>query len=300
MELWIPITIAAAFSQNLRSALQKSLKGRLSTGGAAYSRFCYAVPFALLYLAALVHFTGVELPAINGRFIAFGALGGLCQILATFLLVHLFSLRNFAVGNAYSKTETLQTAIVGVVILGDPVTAGVALAIGVSLAGVIALSVGKGQLDTRSLLTGLTDRATLIGVFSGTMFGLSAVSYRAASLSLGGPDAITQAAFTLACVTVFQTVVMGSWLAAREPGQLTEVSRAWRVAVLVGLSGMIASACWFTAMTLENAAHVRALGQIELVFTFIASTLFFRERSNKVEIVGIALIVGGILMLVLQ
>lgn len=300
MELWIPITIAAAFSQNLRSALQKSLKGRLSTGGAAYSRFCFAVPFALLYLAALVLFTGVELPAINARFMAFGALGGICQILATFLLVHLFSLRNFAVGNAYSKTETLQTAIVGVVILGDPVTAGVALAIGVSLAGVLALSVGKGQLDTRSLLTGLTDRATMIGVFSGTMFGLSAVSYRAASLSLGGPDAITQAAFTLACVTVFQTVVMGGWLAAREPGQLTEVSRAWRIAVLVGLSGMVASACWFTAMTLENAAHVRALGQIELVFTFIASTLFFRERSNKVEVVGIVLIIGGILMLVLH
>ena len=54
MELWIPITIAAAFMQNLRSALQKYLKGRLSTGGATYSRFFYAVPFAWLYLAALV------------------------------------------------------------------------------------------------------------------------------------------------------------------------------------------------------------------------------------------------------
>jgi len=33
LELWIPITIAAAFFQNLRSALQKHLKGRLSTAG---------------------------------------------------------------------------------------------------------------------------------------------------------------------------------------------------------------------------------------------------------------------------
>ena len=53
-------------------------------------------------------------------------------------------------------------------------------------------------------------------------------------------------------------------------------------------------------MTLQNAAYVRALGQIELVFTFIASTLFFREKSNAIEIFGIVLIVSGILMLVLQ
>ena len=53
MELWIPITILAAFSQNLRSALQKHLKSRLSTAGATYVRFFYAVPFALIYLAIL-------------------------------------------------------------------------------------------------------------------------------------------------------------------------------------------------------------------------------------------------------
>ena len=39
MELWIPLAIAAAFFQNIRSALQKHLKGRLSTLGAAYVRF---------------------------------------------------------------------------------------------------------------------------------------------------------------------------------------------------------------------------------------------------------------------
>ncbi len=39
MELWIPLTIAAAFFQNIRSAMQKHLKGKLSTLGAAYVRF---------------------------------------------------------------------------------------------------------------------------------------------------------------------------------------------------------------------------------------------------------------------
>ena len=63
LELWIPITVAAAFFQNLRSALQKHLKGRLSTAGATYSRFCYAVPFAIAYVAGLAASVG---PGKNG------------------------------------------------------------------------------------------------------------------------------------------------------------------------------------------------------------------------------------------
>ena len=38
MELWIPITIAAAFLQNLRSAGQKHLKSVMGTSGATFVR----------------------------------------------------------------------------------------------------------------------------------------------------------------------------------------------------------------------------------------------------------------------
>ena len=300
MELWIPVTIAAAFMQNLRSALQKYLKGRLSTGGATYSRFLYAAPCALLYVSGLHLFADLPLPTPNARFAFFGAAGGIAQILGTYLLVHLFSLRNFAVGNAYSKTETVQTALVGIIILGDPITAGVGVAILIALVGVMALSVSTGQVTVRSLISGWTERSALIGIFSGTMFGLSAVCYRAASLSLGGEGFIMQAGFTLACVTVFQALLMGYYLKRKEAGQFMDVLRAWRIAGLVGICGMLGSAGWFTAMTIQNAAHVRALGQIELVFTFIASTVFFGERPNRIEIAGIILIIGGIVTLLLQ
>ena len=299
MELWIPITLCAAFCQNLRSALQKHLKARLSTSGAAFSRFCYAFPLAIVYVAVLVGVLGHELPRPNATFAAFALVGGAAQIFATALLVHLFSYRNFAVGTAYSKTETVQTALFGIVILGDPLSAAAAIAIGVSLAGVLAISVAKGALGLRALALGWTERTALIGIASGALFGISAVSYRAASLSLGGDGFLVQAGFTLACVTVAQTLGMGLYIHLREPGQLAAVLRAWRVAALVGVSGGIASACWFTAMTIQNAAYVRALGQVELVFTFVASTLFFRERSNLVEVTGIALVILGILILLL-
>ena len=299
MELWVPVTLAAAFMQNLRSALQKHLKERLSTAGATFCRFVYAVPLALAYVALLGEGFGFEWPEPNPRFALFAMLGGLTQITATALLVYLFSLRNFAVGTTYSKTETVQTAIFGLVILGEPVSSLAAVAIVISLVGVMSISVAKSHLTLRNLLLGWTGRAAFIGILSGTFFGLSAVSYRAAALSLGGEGFLMQAAFTLACVVVFQTAVMAVWIRVREPGELTRVFRGWRVASLVGVAGMIGSVGWFTAMTLENAAYVRAVGQVELVFTFIASYFFFRERSTPLEIAGILLIVAGIVILLL-
>jgi len=299
MELWIPITLAAAFMQNLRSALQKHLKGRLSTAGATFCRFVYAVPLAIAYVALLGEGFGFEWPTPNPRFVVFAMLGGITQITATALLVHLFSLRNFAVGTTYSKTETVQAAVFGVVILGEAVSMAAALAIGISLVGVMCISVAKTRLTFANLLLGWTGRAALIGILSGTFFGLSAVAYRAASLSLGGEGFLMQAAFTLACVLVFQTAVMTIWIRRREPGELTRVAREWRLASLVGVSGMLGSAGWFTAMTLENVAYVRALGQVELVFTFAASYFFFRERSTALEVAGIALTVAGIVILLL-
>jgi drug/metabolite transporter (DMT)-like permease len=52
-------------------------------------------------------------------------------------------------------------------------------------------------------------------------------------------------------------------------------------------------------MTLQNAAYVRALGQIELVFTFLAAHLIFRESSTRLEVTGVVLVIGGILILLL-
>ena len=297
IELWIPITILAAFSQNLRSALQKHLKSRLSTVGATYVRFFYAVPFAFLYLFILNQFFYLPLPEPNANFIIFGIIGGGTQIIATALLVYLFSFRNFAVGTAYSKTETAQTAVFGLIILGDPLTPGAIIGIMISLVGVMAISTARQENGLKNIIQSLSQKTALIGLASGAMFGMSAISYRAASLSLGGGGVVIQAAYTLACVTVFQTLIMTVYLQVKEKGEVINVIKNWRVAILVGLSGMIGSACWFTAMTLQNAAYVRALGQIELVFTFIASYIFFKEKTNGTELFGILALVVGILVL---
>ena len=64
--------------------------------------------------------------------------------------------------------------------------------------------------------------------------------------------------------------------------------------------GCAASIFWFMAFTRTHAAYVRALGQIELIFTFLASVFFFRERVSRTEVIGVILLSGAIVLLVLE
>ncbi|MCK5502936.1 MAG: EamA/RhaT family transporter, partial [Tritonibacter mobilis] len=123
MPLWIPVTLAAASFQTVRFMLQKVLSSvTLSAAGATFSRFVYSAPLILLLLWAYVAATGAELPALSAQFWGFATIGGLSQILATVCVVALFKERNFAVGITFKKTEVIQTAIVGLVVLGDEVS----------------------------------------------------------------------------------------------------------------------------------------------------------------------------------
>ena len=220
-------------------------------------------------------------------------LGGVSQITATALLVHLFGLRNFAVGTTFSKTETVQAALFGVVVLSDAITPMAGVALLVSLAGVAMISSVDG------LRGGVFNRGALIGIASGTAFAVSGISYRGASLSLGSGDFLIRATFTLACVLVFQTVIMAVWLAWKDSAQIGRVLKSWRVSALVGIAGGLASLGWFSAMTLQNAAYVKAVGQVELLFSFAVSVLVFKERSSGREVGGIILVSLGILLLLL-
>ncbi|MFP1630097.1 EamA family transporter [Zhengella sp. ZM62] len=303
MEAWIVITIAAAFIQNIRSSLQKHLKGAMGTTGATFVRFGFGAPFALVFLLATLQFSSLPLPAPNTGFAVWVVVGALSQIAAQALLVQMFSLRNFAVGSAYSRTEPAQAAVFGLIFLGDRVSPGALVAICVSVAGVMLISVARGPVTARALVASVFTRTAAIGLASGTMFGIAAVAYRAASLSLAQtmavPDYFVQAACVLVVAILLQTVLMLGWMLWRDRAELGRIRAAWRMSALTGLAGATASFLWFAAMTLEQAAVVKALGQVEMLFIFASTVFVFREHMNRLEVAGCAMIVAGIVMLVL-
>jgi drug/metabolite transporter (DMT)-like permease len=280
--------------QSLRSAVQRHLIGLLSTNGATFTRFAYGLPLAILYILLLTEGLGSAWPAPRQDFWIWTVTGSLTQILATSLLLLVFRWKNFAVGVAYSKTEVVQAALFGLVFLGEHVTWLGALAILLGTVGVMLFSLKKDAHPLRAFLTGWLERPALLGLLSAALFGVSAVGFRAGSLSLGHESPIVAAAFTLACSAAIQTAVMAVYLRLAEPGQLSKVWRAWRLASLSGLTGIVGSAGWFTAMTLQQVAYVRTLGLIEMLFTFAIAALFFKEHPRRAEILGIALLVSAI------
>ncbi len=293
MSLWIWVTLFAGVVQTLRFMLQKRLKGiGLSTGGATFSRFLFGAPLAALGAVLVVQSTGETVPPLTLAFFAYAVAGGAAQVVATFLTVALFSLRNFAVGVAFTKTETVQVALFSWLVLGEAVGLWAMVAIGVGVIGVVLLV--RGAAGTR-----FDRRAALYGIAAGALFGVSAIGYRGATGELMPMGFVARALVALSLVTLMQSIGMAIYLRLRERGELGRVLGAWRKTVWVGVTGVLGSAGWFAAFALQNAALVRAVGQVEIVFTLMVSALVFKERLSGRELLGIALVVASLVMIVL-
>ena len=287
------MTLFAAGVQTLRFMLQKHLAGaRLSVGGATFSRFLFGFPLAALVAVSFLSMTATPWPHLSAAFWGFVLAGGAAQVAATFLTVALFSMRNFAVGVAFTKTETVQVALFSAVILGEWVGPLGWIGILIGMVGVLLLTKQPGAAR-------LNLRAVVYGIGAGALFGLSSIFYRGATLELQPLEFFARAIVALACATFAQSIGMGIYLRLREPGELRRVIAAWRSTVLVGIAGVLGSAGWFTAFSMQNAAFVRALGQVEIVFTLLASVLVFHERLHRREAIGIALVVGSLVVVVL-
>src|SRR6202012_1616508 len=147
---WIPVTLGAALAQTLRNAAQRSLTGDLGALGATLVRFLYGLPFAVIWVAVawrrFAH--GGPWPAINVSFLMWTVVAALSQIAATALLLRNMEERNFAIGVAYSKSEIVQVAIFGLVLLGDRVSPIAIVSIVVASLAVVLLSLPS---ENRSL-----------------------------------------------------------------------------------------------------------------------------------------------------
>lgn len=128
-------------------------------------------------------------------------------------------------------------------------------------------------------------------------FGMAAVGYRGAALSLAMPSVVFAAAESLVWAQTFQTILLGGYLAWRSAAVAIEVMRAWRVSLLAGAMGAIGSASWFTAMAMQLVARLRTLGLVELYFGYISRRVF-GERLGGAELVGLVLLAFGLIGIV--
>ena len=288
--LWAVFTIIAAAAQTVRNATQRELTTSLGTAGATHVRFLFGLPFALVLLLVVLIASGVALPSPPPIYWPWVLQGAIAQIAATALMLAAMSDRSFVVVYAYIKTEPVQVALFGLILLGDPLTLPMAAAILVATTGVVLMALKPG--------TSLDMRATLLGLAAGGMFALSAVGFRGAILSLNLPSYLMAATFTLVIGLVIQCVLLSAWLWLREPAVLTAIVRHWRPSLLAGFLGALASQFWFLAFALATAASVRTLALVEVLFAQAISSFVFGQATTPREGIGIVLIVIGVAALV--
>lgn len=292
MSAWIGFTLLAALMQSVRTAGQKQLSSSVSPMSSTLIRYVFGLPFALAYLVFVCRLdTGSLLSQALAKptFLLYATLAGLAQIAATFLLIKVFSFRNFTVGTSFAKTEAIQAAVLGTLLFSTSLSAVGWLAVAVGFLGIFIVSFPARTQRWEP-------QTILLGTLSGTAFALTSLWLREASLSLQLP-VLHSAAITLVYMVTLQSLVCLLYTQWREPEQFKAIGQKAGLAGFVGLTSALGSIGWFTAMTYENPALVKSLGQVEFIFTWLITLFYFKERVSARELTGVVAILASVLLI---
>jgi drug/metabolite transporter (DMT)-like permease len=290
--LWAVFTIIAAGGQTVRNAMQRSLTATLGTVGATQVRFLFGFPFSILFLLGVCTVLGRAPPVPKAVYWLWVLEGAAAQFAATALMLAAMGERSFVVTIAYIKTEPIQVALFGFLLLGDHVTLPMALAIVIATAGVIVMSVRPGAMSGG-------EKPTVLGLVSGGLFGLSAIGFRGAILNLHDPNFVMAATFTLTMGLAVQSVMLTIYLYFRDRAVMMAIFKAWRPSLFAGFMGAASSQFWYLAFAIATAASVRTLALVEVLFAQGVSYFVFKQPTTPREGLGIVLIVAGVVLLLL-
>ncbi len=288
--IWLPATLFAGMFQAWRTAVQQRVRADLSLNAAGLVRYLYGLPVGCLMLVLYLQVRGVSVPALGATYLPYAALGGLAQLLATNLLLMAFGYRNYVVGTAYAKTEAVQGALLAMITLGEllsPVTwAGIAIGV----AGVMVISSG----GARFKFADIVQPAALCGLGAGFLFALTSIFVKSSTFAVETHDKVLAALTVLVAVQACQLLMQGSYVVLRERQEVRQIFRTWRVSGQVGVLAALGSACWFTGFATAPVALVRAVGQVEVIFTLGFGHFYLREPLKRSEIVGLLLVGSGV------
>lgn len=291
--MWIVITLAAATFQILRTSRQHQLRSVLSTTAAGFVRYAYGAPLAVVLSIVLFGALGRDVPGVPASFWPSLLVGALGQIAGTVALLQSFRVRDFAIGTVYSKSEVLFVAALG--------------AIGFETAlrpagwiGAVLVTAGVAWLASAGSLTSLLrragDPAALLGMAAGAGFAAASLGIGSASRSLTDAPSFDRAVLTLTALLVVQTLLNVGWFVATDPTEITRTVAAWRPAIPVGVLSLLGSVGWAWAFTLESAAKVRTLGQVELIIAFAIARVTLGERHTRADHLASGLVLIGVVL----
>ncbi|MGB1198572.1 MAG: EamA family transporter [Thalassotalea sp.] len=293
MEIWVAFTLLAAFMQAIRTAGQKKLSVHLNAMATTGVRYLYALPFAILYLLFLVEYRQQSIPALNNDFLQYALIASVMQILGTACLVAAFNYRNFAVATSLAKTEAIQVAVIGALVFSASMSLLGWVSVIIGVVGVIILS--KVKFTVKDLFQ---NPGAGYGLASGLGLAITTLLIRESSLALN-TDLMISAAVTLVFMITVQSIISVMYVAMQDKKQLLLMFIHWRLCLFVGVTSVLGSIGWFTGASYQNAAYVKALGQVEFFITLFLTYRIFKEKIAMKEYLGMALVIASVVILLI-
>jgi len=297
LEIWVYFTLLAAFMQAVRTAGQKQLSVKLNSMATTGVRYIFALPLSWAYLWWMLDFRDVEVPVLNNDFLQYSLIACITQIWGTACLVAAFRYRNFAVATSLAKTEAILVAVVGALIFGISLSglgwfSGVVGVFGVFLVSKVKFNLRDIVADSQSFI------GIAFGLAAGLGLAITTLLIRESSLALN-TDLMVSAAVTLVFMVTVQSLISLIYVIIQDKSQLPLMFKHWRLCLFVGITSLLGSIGWFTAASYQNAAYVKALGQVEFFITLALTYRVFKETITVKEYLGMILIVLSVFILLL-
>jgi len=294
---WIYFTLLAATMQAVRTAGQKQLSGKLNAMATTAVRYVYALPFSWAYVWWILNYRDVSVPTLNNDFLFYALIACITQIIGTACLVAAFRYKNFAVATSLAKTEAIQVAIVGALLFAAPLSVMGWFSVVVGVVGVFFVS--KIKFNLRNVLAGSDAMAGLsFGLAAGLGLAITTLLIRESSLALN-TDLVVSASITLVFMITVQSFISIIYVYFEDKKQLKLMLTHWRLCLFVGVTSVLGSIGWFTGASLQTAAYVKALGQVEFFITLALTYRLFKEKITTIEYIGMLLIILSVVILLL-
>ncbi len=294
---WIICTIAATLLQTFRNLEQKNLHKKLDVLTVSWSRFILPLPFAVataIYTSSFAH----------RQFIIYCLITAIFQVSGNIALLQTIKSKNFSIGVAFYKTETIQTLIIGFLLFNETISFLGCMLIIMASVGVVMMSSLNFTGGLKNFTKSLNDKVVIYGVVTGLCFSISAfnLKFSAQELIGSGVNAFKASVIVLMWVICFQNILFVIIKSSQRRLKsdfkklfMTENATAIVKTSILSFSGSI---CWFAAYALGKVVYVKAVGQIELIIAIIVSHFILRERLKSIEITGITLTSLAILLLI--
>jgi drug/metabolite transporter (DMT)-like permease len=301
MLTWVLLSLTAGTLQAFRNALSRSLVAHLPSLVNSWARFAFLLPWIVLVLCGTVACHGW--PQLSLAFFTGCAITAWTQLLANVFLVMAFRRSTFGESIVLHKLEVAFAAILGVAFFAEEPSMLGWLGVACCTGGVLWINLRRGEGEARWRRAFQLDGGAWLALACGFLlvaasFALKRANDELVSLhserGMTRPEAAVHVLFHTVWMEILILTAAVQW---KHPGWLALVSRHHRRMMVLGLVSFGGSFCWFWAYAIALVAYVKAVGQIEAVVAVAISLWVFQESSVRRQLPGMALVVGGILLI---